>query len=281
MKFTKMHGLGNDYIFLRWQELVAHGISEQQLPLLATRLCDRHFGIGGDGIVVLCPSENADICMRMFNADGSEGAMCGNAARCIGKYLWQSGKFSERPIIRMETRAGERTLHLLLQNGNFAGMIVDMGSVSNLQRMTVTSDGIERQATLLDVGNPHCVIFHPDPDTVNVTEAGKVLERKILPNRRVNVEWVAPLDPTHLKMRVFERGSGETLACGTGACAAAAAAVERGLCPADTRISVAMPGGTLWITVAKDKILMEGDASFVFEGEIKDPLPPCRGQDTP
>mgnify|MGYP004461787043 CR=1 FL=1 len=280
MKFTKMHGLGNDYIFIRRQELAACGIPEGAFPRLARRLCDRHFGIGADGLVVLHPSESADIRMQMFNADGSEGLMCGNAARCVGTYLWHSGKFSDRPVIRMETGAGERTLHLLLQNDRLAGVTVDMGSVRDLRRITLHTDDTERQATVLSVGNPHCIIFHPDPDIVDVPGTGKVLEHAILPSHRVNIEWVRVNDPTHLQMRVYERGCGETLACGTGACAATAAAVERGLCPPDTRISVAMPGGILHVTVTKDKIFMEGDATLVFEGDIPLPLP-CRKEETP
>lgn len=276
MHFTKMQGLGNDYIYFYDP---GAGITEPEA--LARRLSDRHFGIGGDGIVLILPSRTADFRMRMFNADGSEGAMCGNACRCIGKYVYEKG-LTEKTAITLETRSGIRTLHLHTADGVVQAVTVDMGSADfraaavpvlwegdTVIHQPYETEGLRWEITCLSVGNPHCVCFFPRGEALPPAERGAVLERAPIFPERTNVELVQVLDGQTLEMRVWERGSGETLACGTGACAAAAAAVRLGFCPPDTPLTLRLRGGELHITVGQDgRLTMTGPAAFVFEGDL-------------
>ena len=251
MRFTKMQGLGNDYLYV-------YGPVPEDAAQLSRRLSDRHFGPGADGLIFMGPTRRADFSMRIFNADGSEAEMCGNGIRCVGKYLYEHG-YTRKRVLVIETRAGLRQLTLHGEADKITGVSVEMGTA----KTTPGSAG-----DLVDLGNPHLVRFVSDAGAVDVTALGPELEHSVPGG--VNVEFVQLLAPKRLRMRVWERGSGVTLACGTGACASAAAAVSRGLCPADSPIEVVLDGGSLFITVRADgSIQMEGPAETVYEGEIK------------
>ena len=251
MRFTKMQGLGNDYLYI-------YGPVPEDAEALSRRLSDRHFGPGADGLIFMGPSEQADFSMRIFNADGSEAGMCGNGIRCVGKYLYDHG-YTRKHVLVIETRAGLRQLTLHDEAGKIVSASVEMGNATIVPGST---------GDLVDLGNPHLVLFVPYAEAVDITKEGPKLEHSV--SGGVNVEFVQVLGPNKLRMRVWERGSGVTLACGTGACASAAAAVRRGLCPADTPIELVLDGGSLFITVRADgSIQMEGPAETVYEGEIK------------
>ena len=275
MKFTKMHGIGNDYIYFDCTEKVIDNPEE-----LSVRLSDRHKGVGGDGIVLIMKSDVADFRMRMFNADGSEGKMCGNATRCIGKFVYDKG-LTDKKEITLETLSGIKYLTLKTENGKVQEVTVDMGKVSfEARQIPIDADGefVKREivvegktyeATGVNVGNPHCVVFVDDTDSFPLHTIGPKVENHPLFPERINTEFVRVIDETTLQMRVWERGSGETMACGTGACATAAAAVKNGICKADTEITVKLLGGDLKIVVKSDKtVFMTGPAEFVFEGEL-------------
>lgn len=273
-KFVKMHGAGNDYIYFDCLK------EELESPeALAVRLSDRHKGIGGDGIVLICKSDVADAKMRMFNADGSEGNMCGNAIRCVGKYLYDHGIVQSEEIA-IETRSGIKKLRLFAKDGKVHSVRVDMGpAVFDPKRIPVNLDGdavIGREVsiaggvhniTCISMGNPHCVVFE-DPDGLDLEKIGPLYENDALFPERVNTEFIKVLGKNKLKMRVWERGSGETMACGTGACAAAAAACARGLCDYGADISLYLRGGELVINVGKT-VYMTGPAETVFWGEVE------------
>lgn len=275
MKFTKMHGIGNDYIYFDCTENVIDNPEE-----LSVRLSDRHKGVGGDGIVLIMKSDIADFKMRMFNADGSEGKMCGNATRCIGKFVYDKG-LTDKKEITLETLSGIKYLTLKTQNGKVKEVTVDMGKVSfNAKDIPIAAEGefvkekivVEGktyEATGVNVGNPHCVVFVNDTESFPLNTVGPKFENHPLFPERINTEFVRVIDETTLQMRVWERGSGETMACGTGACATAAAAVKNGICKAETEITVKLLGGDLKIVVKSDKtVFMTGPAEFVFEGEL-------------
>ena len=277
MKFTKMHGIGNDYIYINgFQENVPDPSA------LAIRLSDRHRSVGGDGIVLILPSECADFRMRMFNADGSEGKMCGNASRCIGKYVYEKG-LTTKNVITLETMSGIKTLRLDVDvNGTVQSVTVDMGHadfVADHVPVIFNEDevvdrklnvaGQEWEITCLSVGNPHCVLFVEETESLDLPVIGPQFENAPIFPERINTEFVQYIDPTTLKMRVWERGSGETMACGTGACAAVAAAVRTGRCAVNVPVTVHLLGGDLWITVHDDGLIqMNGEAAFAFEGEV-------------
>ena len=275
MKFTKMHGAGNDYIYFDCLE------GEPADPSsLAVRLSDRHKGIGGDGIVLIAKSGAADAKMRMFNADGSEGKMCGNAIRCVGKYLYDHG-IVKKTEITVETLSGIKTLTLFPENGKIARARVDMGPASfvpseipvlldgdSVIGRTVSVAGGEHEITCVSMGNPHCVVFE-DPDAADLGRIGPRFENDPLFPERINTEFVKVVGKNTVKMRVWERGSGETMACGTGACAVAAACVALGVCGRGEDIRVILRGGELTIRV-EDTVLMTGPAEEVFTGEIPD-----------
>ena len=262
MRFTKMHGLGNDYIFLNCME----GAPED-LPGLARRLSDRHFGVGGDGLICVCPPERADFKMRMFNADGSEGAMCGNGIRCFGKYVYDKG-LTDKAHLTIETPAGERELSLFLQNGEVTGAAVGMGVPVLGGPVPLLLDGGEYMAVPVSMGNPHAVMEADDPAALDLDALGPLAERHPAFSQPVNAEFVRVLNRRELQMRVWERGSGETLACGTGACASAAAMIAQG--KLDREAVVHLPGGDLSVRWEEKSghMFMTGPAVTVFDGEF-------------
>ncbi len=279
LKFYKMQGAGNDYIYIN---CLASSVENPES--LAIKLSDRHFGIGGDGLVLLLPSSVADAKMRMFNADGSEGKMCGNAIRCVGKLLHDELGF-DKSELTVETLSGIKTLALFLgEGGKVETVTVNMGKAvlspekipvllsgdSVVNRRARISDGVgEANITCVSTGNPHCVTFDYDPDTLDIEKIGKEFEFSPLFPERVNTEFIKIISPRELNMRVWERGSGETLACGTGACAAVVAATECGFCPRGEEIKVKLKGGELFIRYEKDgTIKLKGGATLVFTGEI-------------
>lgn len=258
LEFTKMEGLGNDYIYVDASRF--HVTDPEEL---SRRLSDRHFGIGGDGLVLIGPSEVADFSMRMFNADGSEGMMCGNAARCIGKYVYDKGLTRELNIglqtpsgvVRLNMHPGPDGLVESVTVGMGAFRIVETGRV-------VEAGGKSFSGTVVDVGNPHFVVFCEDAWAVDPSVDGPGIEKTFAGG--INVEFASVVEPGRIRMRVWERGSGVTLACGTGACATAAAAVTLGLTPSPCRID--MDGGSLSVSCSGTSLLMTGPARTVFEG---------------
>ena len=273
-KFVKMEGAGNDYIYF---DCLREPLASPEN--LAVRLSDRHRGIGGDGIVLICPSGRADAKMRMFNADGSEGKMCGNAIRCVGKYLFESGAVPKSEM-EIETLSGIKRLWLFPEGGTVRRVRVDMGKAEfaaakipvNLPAAQIIDypvrlAGMLRRITCVSMGNPHCVVFE-DPDGIELDAVGPLFENAPVFPQRVNTEFVQKTGERSLKMRVWERGSGETLACGTGACAAAAASVALGMFPRGEDITVRLQGGELVVNVS-DRVLMTGEAREVFTGETE------------
>lgn len=266
LEFTKMEGLGNDYIYVDSCRFPVNDPSA-----LAVKLSDRHFGIGSDGLVLIGRSDSADFSMRMFNADGSEGLMCGNAVRCIGKYAYERG-LTSKTTLKLETPSGVKTLHLHLgQDGLVSSVSVEMGTSRVLQRdLAVEACGQSFHGSVVDVGNPHFMILCDDADAVDLERIGPAIEHHPLFPERINVEFVSPVMPGpngHLRMRVWERGSGITLACGTGACAVVAALTDAGVISGPCK--VAMDGGTLTVCCNADgTLLMEGPARIVFEGVV-------------
>lgn len=278
LQFTKMQGIGNDYVYVWWTEL-----SPCDIHQLARAVSDRRVGVGGDGLILILPSACADFQMRIFNADGSEGRMCGNGIRCVGKYVHDRG-LTDKTHLRIETLSGVRDLWLHLDDhGRTDHVTVDMGKAiwataaipvqSELPKFVaqpVTADGVTYEMTCVSMGNPHGVIFCDDVEHLDLEAIGPGLEHHTLFPERINTEFIRVLDRTHLQMRVWERGSGETMACGTGACASVAAAVERGFCPADTEITVHLRGGDLTIRYDADgTVHMGGPAAFVFDGVLE------------
>ncbi|MBR4703184.1 MAG: diaminopimelate epimerase [Oscillospiraceae bacterium] len=259
MRFTKMQGLGNDYLYV-------YGVPEDPGPL-SIRLSDRHFGPGADGMIWISPSEVADFRMRIFNADGSEAKMCGNGIRCVGKYVFEKG-YTAKTLLRIETLSGIRELTLHVVEGKVSSVTVDMGTVLVSPEKRLSPEGQALVCTPVSVGNPHAVIFTEDAEAVALTELGPAIEHHPDFPGGVNVEFVQPLGKNQLRMRVWERGSGVTLACGTGACASAAAAAARGLCPYGEEIRMVLDGGELTVRVAPDgKVKMTGPCEFVYEGD--------------
>ena len=282
--FTKMHGCGNDYIYF---DCFQHDINNPEA--LSVRLSDRHYGIGGDGVILVCPSDVADGKMRMFNLDGSEGKMCGNGIRCVGKFLYDHGLVDPaKEKITVETLSGVKTLWPIYNDRKVCAMKVDMGKAEltpalipvdasklpdpkadRIVNAPYTVDGVEYHVTCVSMGNPHCVVFKNDVETMDIEKIGPAFETSELFPERVNTEFIRVLDDHTLKMRVWERGSGETWACGTGACAAAVAAVENGYCKKDTDITVKLIGGDLVIRYTDDTVYMTGNAVTVYEGVVE------------
>lgn len=277
MEFTKMHGIGNDYIYFNCLKKEIENPNE-----LAIKLSDRHFGIGGDGIVLILPSKVADFKMRMFNADGSEGEMCGNATRCIGKYVYEKG-LTNKTEITLETLAGIKYITLKVTENKVEEIVVNMGSailntrdipvIFNKDVMInekVNISGDSYNITCVSVGNPHCIVYMDDIDSLNINKIGPKFENDPLFPQRINTEFVQVIDRNTLKMRVWERGSGETYACGTGACAVTIASVLNKYCEKDQEITVKLLGGNLKIKYCNDGLVyMTGPAEFVFEGRIE------------
>ena len=273
IRFTKMHGAGNDYIYLDGMENCP-----DDLNALSIAMSDRHKGVGSDGLVVIMPSEVADFRMRMFNADGSEGEMCGNASRCIGKYVYEKGLTKKRHIT-LETLAGIKSLSLNVSDDNTVDSVtVDMGEpILEPSRIPVSLDReliktpISTEAgifeiTAVSMGNPHGVVFVKSLDDVDVHKVGRELEVNPIFPQKANIEFAQILKRDEIRMRVWERGSGETLACGTGACATLVAGVLTGSC--DRKVTIHLLGGDLnieWVE-QNDHVYMTGPAEMVFEG---------------
>ena len=276
LQFTKMHGCGNDYIYFNCMDKELD--NPEQLSIM---LSDRHFSIGGDGIIMICHSDKADARMRMFNADGSEGKMCGNATRCIGKYLYDNG-IVKKDKISLETLSGIKYLDLTVENGKVKLVSVDMGKailVPNEIPVALSGDiavnvphsvnGVDYNITCVSMGNPHCVVFGGDPDEIELEKIGPCFEHDPIFPERVNTEFAQIIDERTIKMRVWERGSGETLACGTGACATAVAAVLCGYCKKGEDITLKLRGGELIINYTDERVLMTGPAAVSFTGEVE------------
>jgi diaminopimelate epimerase len=279
MKFTKMQGAGNDYIYV-------NGFEEQisDLPRAAIQVSDRHFGIGADGLIVIAPSSVADFRMRMFNDDGSEGKMCGNGTRCIARYVHDFG-LTDKTNITLETLSGIKTIQMHLDaDGAFQSATVNMGAPiltpSEIPStfagdvaadVPLTVDGQIWRVTAVGMGNPHCVTFlRESPETLDLPRIGPAFEHHSAFPERVNTEFCLVHSPTQLEMRVWERGSGETLACGTGASATAVAAILLGHAQKDSDITLRLRGGELtirWDSQSGD-VFMTGPAEVVCSGEI-------------
>ena len=275
-KFYKMHGIGNDYVYF---DCMSQTLDDPSA--LAVRLSDRHFSIGGDGVILLCPSKVADCRMRMFNADGSEGKMCGNGIRCVGKLAHDLG-YVGGDTCSIEPLSGIKNLKFTLgKDGKVESAKVDMGAAilgakqipsaldgDSVIDYPVTVGGKEYKITLVSMGNPHCVVFE-DPDGVDLEKIGPLFENNELFPERINTEFVKVVGKNELKMRVWERGNGETWACGTGACATAVAAVLNGYAEKNEEITVHLRGGDLKITYTDDTVFMEGGATLAFFGEVE------------
>ena len=263
MKFTKMHGLGNDYLYV-------YGEVPDDIVSLSRKLSDRHFGAGSDGMICISPSAVADFKMRIFNADGSEAMMCGNGIRCVGKYVYDKG-YTDKTLLKIETLSGVRTLRLQVSGGKVRSVSVGMGKAAVSPDLSLEVGGRMLGCTPVCVGNPHAVFFTENAQAVPLTEWGPAVERHPAFPGGVNAEFVQVISPTQLRMRVWERGSGVTMACGTGSCASVAAAAAKGYCQYDTPVAVHLDGGTLEISVARDgSVTMTGPAATVYEGETND-----------
>ena len=260
MKFTKMHGLGNDYLYV-------YGEVPKNIAELSIKLSERHFGAGSDGMIYISPSDVADFKMRISNADGSEAKMCGNGIRCVGKYVYDKG-YTDKTRLRIETLSGIKTLELFISNGKVGQVRVEMGKTEVFDEKVFEIDGQKIVCMPVSVGNPHAVIFVENVQKEPVESVGSKIEKSVEFIGGVNVEFVQVISSALLRMRVWERGSGVTMACGTGACASVAAAVKKGYCPVNEWITVRLDGGDLQIKVRENgEVAMQGGATFVYEGE--------------
>lgn len=293
MKFVKMNGCGNDYVYF---DLIAREAAARGGEVIAAvpAISDRHFGVGGDGVVLILPSGVADVRMRMFNADGSEGKMCGNAIRCVGKYAYETGLTEGRTSMTVETASGVKRLSLIVDDGVCTGASVDMGRAVFEAKdipldesflpdgytpaetpfgrvwsgVPVRAFGRTLVGTAVSMGNPHFVVFTDENvETLELDKMGKLIETHHLFPERVNAEFVNILSPARFRMRVWERGSGETMACGTGSCAVAAAAVACGILREGAAAEIVLNGGTLSVVFTSDGVTMTGGAEKNFEGE--------------
>lgn len=293
MKFVKMNGCGNDYVYfdLTAREAAARG---GEVIAAVPAISDRHFGVGGDGVVLILPSGVADVRMRMFNADGSEGKMCGNAIRCVGKYAYETGLAEGRASMTVETASGVKRLSLIVDDGVCTGASVDMGRAVFEAKdipldesflpdgytpaetpfgrvwsgVPVRAFGRTWVGTAVSMGNPHFVVFTDENvETLELDKMGRLIETHHLFPERVNAEFVNILSPARFRMRVWERGSGETMACGTGSCAVAAAAVACGILREGAAAEIVLNGGTLSVVFTSDGVTMTGGAEKNFEGE--------------
>ena len=275
MKFTKMHGLGNDYVYVNcFEEKIDNP------PAVARFVSDRHFGIGSDGLIMINPSKTADFEMEMYNADGSRGEMCGNGIRCVAKYVYDYG-LTDKTQISVETLGGIKYLDLTVEDGKVSQVKVDMGKpeleadlipiISEREQVIdepIEVDGKEYHMTGVSMGNPHAVIYVDDVKGLDLEKIGSKFENHERFPKRINTEFVHCIDRQTVEMRVWERGSGETLACGTGACAVAVSSILNNL--TDTQVTVKLLGGDLQIEWdrEKDRVFMTGPATVVFDGVI-------------
>ena len=276
MKFTKMHGIGNDYVYVN--------CFKEEVPdpsQTAIKVSDRHFGIGSDGLILIKPSDVADGKMEMYNADGSQGAMCGNGIRCVAKYMYDYG-LTDKTSISVETKSGIKCLDLTVENGKVSTVKVNMGApilkaadipvLCDTEQMVdqpVTVDGKEWKITCVSMGNPHAITYIEDVKNLDIEKIGPKFENHPIFPDRVNTEFVKVIDRKTVEMRVWERGSGETLACGTGACATAVACILNGL--TEDEVTVKLLGGDLTIFWDRKEnlVYMTGSATTVFDGEIE------------
>lgn len=278
VKFTKMQGLGNDYVYVNCLKERPEHPSET-----AKRVSDRHFGIGSDGLILICPSKTADFEMEMYNADGSRGEMCGNGIRCVAKYVYDHG-LTDQTSISVDTLGGVKYLDLTVEDGKAVQIRVDMGQPElRAERIPILGGGasdevideaivvdrMEYRMTGVSMGNPHAVVFLEDVKNLDIEKVGPEFENHERFPKRINTEFVRVIDRQTIEMRVWERGSGETLACGTGACAAAVASILNGL--AERKVTVKLLGGDLLIEWDEEsgRVYMTGPAVTVFEGEIE------------
>lgn len=276
MEFTKMEGCGNDYIYV-------NGFTNKidNPNKLSEFISNRHFGIGSDGLIIINPSDKADFRMNMYNADGSEGKMCGNGIRCVAKYVYDN-KMTDKTVITVETLSGIKTLVLNIENDTVQTVRVDMGApITEAKEIPVISDkktvideavlidDKEYKITCVSMGNPHAVIFVDDTDHLDIEHIGPQFENHPMFPDKINTEFIQIIDRNTIKMRVWERGSGETMACGTGACASVVACVLNGL--TDRRVTVKLLGGDLFIEYNEEKntVYMTGPARVSFTGNIE------------
>ena len=275
MKFTKMHGIGNEYVYVNCLKENVENPSE-----VAIKISDRHFGIGSDGLILIKPSDVADGKMEMYNADGSQGAMCGNGIRCVAKYMYDYG-ITDKTSISVETKSGIKYLDLTLKNGKVDTVKVNMGApilkaseipvISEKEQVIsepVTIDGKEWKITCVSMGNPHAITYIDDVKHLEIEKIGPKFENHEIFPDRVNTEFVHVIDRNTVDMRVWERGSGETYACGTGACAVAVSSILNGL--TEEEVTVKLLGGDLKIfwNREENRVYMTGSATKVFDGEI-------------
>jgi len=276
MEFTKMHGLGNDFIVVAGEKALPEDVAS-----LAMSVCDRNFGVGADGLVYILPSERADFRMRILNADGSEAEQCGNAVRCAAKYVYDHGLTSATRLTIETIGAGVQPLELTVEQGKVTHVRVDMGvpilegraiptmlEMNPILEQPLQVEQVEWRFSAVSMGNPHCVIYVDDAVSFDLHKWGPILERHPMFPNRVNVEFVTVIDRTHLVMRVWERGAGPTLACGTGACATLVASVLNGR--AERSATVSLAGGDLYIAwdEVDGHVYMTGPASEVFSGKL-------------
>lgn len=277
LHFTKMHGTGNDYVYVNlFREQVADP------GALAVRVSDRHFGIGSDGLILIAPSEVADCRMIMYNADGSEGAMCGNGIRCVAKYAYEHDLVQGKEIT-VETKSGIKTLKLTVEDGCVTYVEVNMGQAilrpadipvraagDTFIAQKLMVEGKAYEATCVSMGNPHCVIFTEGIESLDLDKIGPSFENHEWFPDRINTEFAEVIDDHTIRMRVWERGSGETISCGTGTCAVTVAAVLNGYCRKGEKIEIRIRGGRLYDTYLETgEVLMQGPAETVFDGEIQ------------
>ncbi|MCH5235483.1 MAG: diaminopimelate epimerase [Muribaculaceae bacterium] len=278
--FIKMQGIGNDYIYIdALRGELPEYLKEENLPELSRKISDRHFGVGSDGLILILPSDIADFRMRIFNADGSEAKMCGNGVRCVGKYVYDLG-FTDKKSISIETNSGVKYLDLVVGDRGVESVIVDMGSPSfkrgeipaagsqldEMNDQILNSANQEFKTTGVSMGNPHGVIYVNDVDNLDLPKIGPSLENHPVWPDRANIEFVKVMSPDELKVRVWERGSDETLACGTGACASAVVSYKKGF--TKNEVNVHLKGGDLKISYNEktNKVKMSGPAQFVAKG---------------
>lgn len=278
LKFTKMHGAGNDYIYINCFEETVKNPEK-----LAIKVSDRHFGIGSDGLILISPSDKADFKMNIYNADGSEGMMCGNGIRCVSKYVYDNG-MTDKDEISVETRSGIKLIKMNVENGKVISARVNMGEPileaekiptkfdgENVIRQKLTIDEKEYEVTCVSMGNPHCIVYVDDVKNIDLEKIGPKFENNEMFPERINTEFVHVVSDTELDMRVWERGSGETLACGTGSCAVTVASVLCGYCKRNTEIKINLLGGTLTdIWTDGGDVYMTGPAATVCTGEIEE-----------
>ncbi len=278
LKFTKMHGAGNDYIYINCFEETVKNPEK-----LAIKVSDRHFGIGSDGLILISPSDKADFNMNIYNADGSEGMMCGNGIRCVSKYVYDNG-MTDKDEISVETRSGIKLIKMNVENGKVVSARVNMGEPileaekiptkfdgENVIRQKLTIDEKEYEVTCVSMGNPHCIVYVDDVKDIDLEKIGPKFENNEMFPERINTEFVHVVSDTELDMRVWERGSGETLACGTGSCAVTVASVLCGYCKRNTEIKINLLGGTLTdIWTDGGDVYMTGPAATVCTGEIEE-----------